>query len=331
MRMRLAGMVAFVALLAACGGDGDGGVRMPTALPSASPSTVAGVSTAEPTAEPGEIRVAMINLGSPVAVDATQNVAGDTYEQRLALIIEELKAFRPDIVGFNEVTTTDKHGSAADRLSRELKLEPIMVRANPWNPEKSREQNDALADQLGFKEGELILTRFPVVGDAQPTWLNPKTSEFEGRAALHVRLKGPKATGEIDVYITHLTGGGEKVRTAQAASMVQWIEATRGDGPMIVMGDLSDTPETTTYKTFTGIGLKDVGLEANAATCCRESVVGDQAALTLRTDFIFTLKMPIAVVSPFAAKPKQLADGTLLYASDHNGIFAIFPINQAAP
>jgi len=331
LKLRFGALLVFAVLLAACGADDGGGRRLPTSVPSALPSASAPVTAADPTPEPAEIRVAFLNLMSPVALDATQNIAGDTYEQRLTLIIEELKAFRPDIVGFNEMTITAKHGSAAERLSKELKLEPIMVRANPWVPGKSKEQNDALADQFGFREGELILTRFPVLGNAAPHWLDLRTSELEGRAALHVRLKGPKATGDIDVYITHLTGGGERVRTAQAASLLPWIEKTRGKGPMILMGDLSDTPETTTYKTFTGIGLRDVAADANLPTCCRDSVIGEQAAPTTRTDFLFAQGMPLATVSQFGAKPKQLADGTLLWASDHNGIFATFPINQAAP
>lgn len=319
-------------LVVSCGG-GAGDYLDPSPSPSpAQTRTPTPDALATPTPAPTELRVAFINLMSPVSLDATSTVASDTYDERLDAIIQELQAFKPDVVGFSEVTVTKAHGSAAAKLARELKMEIQYVRANPWFPGQTREQNDAIAKQIGFEEGELILSRsaFPILR-ADSTWLNPRTSETEVRAGLHVVVKGPPVTGDIDVYITHLTGGGEKLRSAQAQSFVEWIGNTRGPGPLVAMGDLSDGPKTTTYQAFLNAGLQDVGVVASSPTCCREQIVGQQPAVTQRTDFVFAYNLATPTVATFGDKPHKRADGSLLYASDHNGIEVVFPIVSPGP
>ncbi|MEO9254499.1 MAG: hypothetical protein ABI305_03095, partial [Tepidiformaceae bacterium] len=135
----------------------------------------------------------------------------------------------------------------------------------------------------------------------------------------------------IDVYITHLTGGGEKVRTAQAESVKSFIDSTRGPGPLILLGDLSDEPTSTTYKVFTGAGLQDLGAQNNLPTCCRDKAVGEQPALTQRTDYFFADRWVAPPVQLWGDKPDQRADGSWLYDSDHNGLTAVFPLAIAGP
>ena len=107
---------------------------------------------------------------------------------------------------------TKDHGAAVTKLAKELKLEPQYVRANPWFPGQSREQSDELAKQLGFEEGASSSSAATRESAPTATKLNPRTSEAgEGRAAMHVTIKGPGEVGTIDVYITHLTGGGERI------------------------------------------------------------------------------------------------------------------------
>lgn len=325
----LAVVAAGALALASCGGDGDdgGGTFVPLPTPSASPSPEP--YTPQPAPEPTELRVAFINLMSPVGTDATNTVAADTFEERLNLVIAELKEFKPDIVGFNEATITEAHGDAREKLATALKMEPFWLRANPWFPAQSRDANDAIAKQIGFEEGELVLVRsdrFPLIGGIDPHWINPRTSETEGRVAFHLKVRIPGTTGEADFYITHLTGGGDAVRTRQAASVAGFIKASRGTGPAIVMGDLSDVPESGAYAELMRIGLQDPFAEAGIATCCRESPVGEQKPMTLRTDYLLSAGWWPAETGAVGEQAIKRVDETELYASDHIGLFAVFAL-----
>ena len=325
--------LAVMVLAAACGGDDSAARFTATQPPQGTPvaTSSAAVST-DPATMPSEFRVAFINLMSPVALDATDSAASDTYDQRLDLIIEELKAFKPDMVGFNEATNTKAHDSAVAKLAKELKMEQQQVRANPWFPNATKEQNDEIAKQSGFEEFEVILARasFPIL-KADRSWVNPRTSETEGRAVLHVVVKTPTPLNNIDVYITHLTGGGDKVRGAQAASVLGFVNDTRGSGPLLLMGDLSDVSTSAAYKVFVAGGLRDAGSAANLPTCCREKIVGEQPPLTLRTDYFFADRWAAPTLQLWGDKPHARADGTLLYPSDHNGLMAVFPLAAPAP
>lgn len=325
--------MVLTAFAAACGGDDAASGTMSTAPASASPATTAAATvTTEVTPAPTEFRVAFINLMSPVSVDATNNAASDTYDQRLGYVIDELKTFKPDLVAFNEATNTRNHGDAVATLAKELKMEQQKVRSNPWFPNADKAQNDEIAKQSGFEEFEVILTRanFPIL-KADPFWLNPRTSETEGRAALHVVVKTGTSVGNIDVYVTHLTGGGDKVRAQQAASVVGFIKDTRGPGPLVLLGDLSDVSTSGAHKAFIDAGLRDLGSDETIQTCCRDAVIGEQPPLTQRTDYIFTDRFPPAKEQIWADKPQKRADGSLLYASDHNGLTAVFPLSMTSP
>lgn len=332
---RLLGVCASALFVAACGSGADGTelTRVITPVASPSPGGPGFTYEGEPAKALTEFRVATINMMSPVSLDSTNNAASETYEQRLDMLIEELKAFKPDVVVLNEWTNTKAHGNPAARLGKELKMEYQWVRANPWFPGQSKEQNDAIADQIGFQEGELILSRHRILR-AESRWLNPRTSETEGRAALHVVLQAPAPLGEVDIFVTHLTSGGERVRAAQAQFVATTIKETRGKGPILLMGDLGDVPGSATIQPLIDSGLTDLIGEAPIVTCCRDGIIGELPPVTTRTSYIFGLGWVGPELSTFGDKPKKRADGSLLYASDHNGMFAVFPVrppNQQPP
>jgi hypothetical protein len=232
-------------------------------------------------------------------------------------------------VAFNEASVTKAYGSAITRLAKELKMEFQYARANPWYPGQTREQSDELARQIGFEEGELILSRYPIKDGSQRYALNPRTSESgEVRAALHVVIMGPGRVGNIDVYVTHLTGGSDRTRRAQASDFTSFVAKTRGAGPTIVM--VGDPDFTLTGDIYGLIGLRDVTGDEPALTCCRDSVVGEQPPVTGRADYLMTDRWKPLQWAIFGDQPSTRADGTLLYPSDHNGIWATFPVPPAA-
>lgn len=325
--LALAALAVIVALSAArCGGDGDPiEIIEPPTTPSPSPPATV---VAEPTPEPAEFRVAYINLMSPKGLDATNTIPSETFEERMAIIVAELKDFKPDVVAFSEVINTAEHGKAAEILVRELKLEQFYIRSKPWVPGKSKEEQETLVKLLGWEEGELVLyngTRFPnLTGDR--FWLNPQTGDIETPAAVWLRFKGPDSIGEIDVFVTHLTGTDTRVRAQQAASLQGFIEEKKGAGPVILLGDMGDAPDSETVQVFTTAGLDDAFAGVPEVTCCRPAVLGEQPAPGTRTDYVLVSGWTPSVVDVFADAPQPRADGTLLYASDHNGVTAVFPI-----
>ncbi|MGI8927073.1 MAG: endonuclease/exonuclease/phosphatase family protein [Tepidiformaceae bacterium] len=332
-RSTLLAAVLVALLVAACGGDDAGPVAdapSPVTTAAASP---AATPTGDPPEPPTEFRVAFINLLSPISLDANDVVAAETFEERLTIVIEELKAFSPDLVAFNEVSFTTRLGSARERLLAGLKMEYAYTRANPWFQGQTQAASDLTAKQVGFDEGELVLSRYPILR-AERHGLNPRTSETEGRAALHVVIKAPAPMDELDVYVTHLTGGGEKIRHAQAIDFLSFVANTAGKGPVLLLGDLSEASGSATHKVFIDRGLFEVvpmlGKDA-VPTCCRESVVGQQPPPGLRTDFIFASGWEALSATIFASTPAKRADGTLLYASDHNGMLAVFPFPSVQP
>ena len=325
-----ASAVLWAGLTVACGSGGEPGPLHATGTPQTTQEPEPSPIPTDTPEAPTQLKVAFINLLSPLAVDAEKREADETYDARLDALIERLKAFDPDIVGFNEASWTRAHGSAVSRLQKELKMEAQYLRANPHFPlATSRQDAEELVKKAGFEEGELILvkgSRFPVLRST-PTLLNPKTSESgEVRSALHVVVKGPASIGEIDIFITHLTGGGDAVRQAQAANFAVWVSTRRGRGPAIVMVGQSDPAAASTYEFYTNVGLRDVFGTQPIVTCCRASVVGEQPPVTARSDYLMTTGWVPSSVALFGDVPVPLADGRLLYMSDHNGLMATFPI-----
>jgi endonuclease/exonuclease/phosphatase family metal-dependent hydrolase len=321
------------AISVACGADGSADIPVPAVV--ASPPAPASAVATDPLPEPTEFKVAFVNLMSPVPTDSTDPLPAETYDQRLELMIHELTVLRPDVIAFSEATITKAHGSSVARLAKELKMEFQYVRANPWFPGQTQQQNDELVKQIGFEEGELILSRYPIVR-YKKGWLNPRTSETEGRAVLHVVVKGPDALGEVDIYVTHLTGGGERVKLAQARALLNFVGTTRGGGPTVILGDFGEFPGSTTTNTLVEWGLYDVVAalpsDVPELTCCREGIAGDQPPVTNRTDFIFAERWKASAVGVFGDVAGQRLDGSPLWASDHNGIYAVFPIiNKPVP
>ncbi|MBI5949161.1 MAG: hypothetical protein HY875_13555 [Chloroflexi bacterium] len=329
----LAGLVAAVLAVAACGGDDNDVAPTVSRMQSSTVLVPATPGVATVPEQPTEFKVAFVNVLSPVALDSGDTEAGTTFDERLEILIAELNELQPDLVAFTEVSWTKAHGGAAERLQKGLRMEFTYARANPWYPGQTKEQSDQVAKLAGFDEGELVLSRYPILRSERRA-VNPRTSETEGRVVLHVVVKGPAPIGELDVYVTHLTGGSDKTRQAQAADVMAYVWNTRGEGAALVMGDLSDPVESPTYEAIAGRGFPEVVPRLGqqpAMTCCRESVLGQQPPETERHDFIFAAEWQATSATIFGSVPRERADGTLLYASDHNGVFAVFPLTASPP
>ncbi|MGE3076685.1 MAG: endonuclease/exonuclease/phosphatase family protein [Dehalococcoidia bacterium] len=322
--------LAVTAFAAACGGD-DGGIEIIPPPGSPTPTATQTIPT-EPTVEPTQLRIAYINLMSPLTLNSTNTVPSDTMESRLQIVINQLKEFKPDVVAFSEVSDTPEHGRVKSILAKELLMQPFYVRAKPWYAGTTQQDAEEAIRIAGFEEGELILvngTRFPNP-EGEQRWLNPRTADGEAAAALWIRLNGPASIGSIDVFVTHLTGVDANSRAQQAQDFANFYTDKHGEGQAFVLGDMGDPPGSPTAKVFLDLGLFDLFADSGLTTCCRATVVGEQPPPASRTDYMFSTGWAPVELGLFANEPQQQDGGTIIYASDHNGIRAVFPINSSA-
>ncbi len=331
-RIALAALLAAALAAAACARS-DREPQAPTP-PAGTPTVAVATPTGTPEASPAEVRVAYLNLMSPIVVDVTDPVAGETFAERLGMVIEAARAVQPDIFAVSEATWTKEHGSAWAKLAAGLAMEgSSFARATPWFPGQSEEESDALRDLVGFEEGEYLLVRSPyAILRSERKTLNPRVSEAEARAALHVVVRGPGSLGEIDVYVARLAGN-EETRIAQARDLLIWVELTRGRGLVVLFLGLESPPDSPVARLFAERGYLDVAAPFGALpTCCRPTVLSDapQPPLPVRTDYIFTNGWPASSVVTFAEGPRVLEGGKLLYASDHAGLAAAIPVPESA-
>ncbi len=356
-------------LFVACGGGTDLPPTTPTpATDDATPTPAA--SSGTPAPAPSELRIAFINLGSPITVDETDRIAHETFFERLDLLIAELKDYRPDLVAITGAAWTDELGAAAwEVLASELRIEVQYQRANPWFPNHDKEDSDATRDLIGFEEGEALLSRYPIRWSKRIP-LNPRTSESEGRIALHAVLR-IEPYGDVNVYISRLSGTFQ-TRLAQAADLRRVIDQTREDGPVLVFADFGMDPDSEGVTGFTNSGFFDLAYAAgdddSLGTCCRTSMLfgvpeepgegeegpdaeepvtplpgtnetpevmpeqgtpeSNEELAENRTLYVFSDSWGAEDFRIFGQYPALRADGSRLYASDHNGIFAIIDLRM---
>lgn len=363
-------MVMAVALLAACGGDGDSPRPTPTTAIDLSTPTAGSVERT-PAPAPETLRVAFINLGSPITLDADDVSAEETFEARLQLLTSQVEGFEPDLVALTDATWTKDLGPAAwEALSGSLRLEPAYQRANPWFPDQDKDASDATRDLVGFEEGEALLSRYPVM-QTRRLPLNPRTSETEGRIALHATLN-IEPYGEVSVYVARLSGS-VATREAQARDLRAQIDETREGRPVLVFADLGLAEDSEAVAEFQG-GWYDLASAAPAGaelgTCCRggmlfnvpEEPVGgedgddgteaspqdgasqegeeedgtptappEEEVATARTLYVFSSIWPAVEFEVFGGTPLVRADESRLYSSDHNGIMSVIELDTAEP
>ena len=173
--------------------------------------------------------------GDPAAGDPadgftvlTLNIWHDqgNWPQRRARILDELRASNPDVVCLQEVLQKPGLPNQARTLAEGLDYEAAFASVDSAGAAK--------------RYGNALLTRHPMLEKNEKRLL-PRD---DYRVALHVRLsvKGRP----VNVYSTHLHYSGEsagtEVRSTQIRGLLAFVEATKGDAPVIVAGDFNATP-----------------------------------------------------------------------------------------
>lgn len=158
------------------------------------------------------------------------------WEQRLPLIVEELRRVDPDVVALQEVWQ-DRATSSAHVIGEALGLEVAFA------------GGVELDDGLWF--GNAIASRWPITGSSSVVL--PDEGKPEGRLALRADVDGPR--GALQVFCTHLNWRLDQssVRQAQVRALAELVA---GAGPRtyppIVCGDFNAEPHSAEIELLTG-------------------------------------------------------------------------------
>lgn len=256
------------------------------------------------TSRPGrQLRILSLNMlhGFP----DFDNLAG-----RLDLIAGAINQHAADIALLQEVPWNRELGSAATYLARETGMNYASLRANG---------NRRL---IGFEEGELILSRFPLAM-ADFAVLSPKAGFFENRVVMWATAQTP--AGRLALFVTHLTNGEPEDNAGQAATLAE-VVAEQGEGPAVIAGDFNATESSPQIQALSQMWLDSFRLlhpERPGYTCCVDDLsAGPGEALEERIDYVFV--RPAGALQAVSAKTvldrPYGAAGKWQWASDHIGL-----------
>lgn len=180
---------------------------------------------------------------APDLLDATLRVATwnlwwrfGPWEERLPLIVEELRRVDPDVVCLQEVWST-ADGSAAQVVADALGFEVAVAEGVDWGD--------------GVRFGNAIASRWPLA--AVEEVLLPDAGHPEGRHVLRADVDGPR--GPFQVFCTHLNWRLDQsaVRQAQVRHLAAVVAAAGPRTyPPIVCGDFNAEPRSVEIELLTG-------------------------------------------------------------------------------
>jgi len=268
-------------------------------------------------AEP--IRVVTFNLlhGGPVA-SATGD--GERLEDRLAIVLAELRRLQPDVIALQEASVGSRRGHVAERLARELGYH--MAHASTTerifaNGILSR----LIVAMIDFSEGPAVLSRWPIVA-RDVIELTRCGRMFDARVVLRVDVGAPH--GPLQVYSTHSSGD-----PCQLAHIERVARAHRTASPSVLMGDFNATDDVPAFASLKR-GLLDafrlVNPDAPGFTDLQQ-IGAATATVSQRYDYVFVIPGGRRTGAVRRSRvvlnaPRRYDDGTVLWPSDHYGVLA---------
>ncbi|HEV8675877.1 MAG TPA: endonuclease/exonuclease/phosphatase family protein [Methylomirabilota bacterium] len=246
----------------------------------------------------------------------------EDLEERLRIVVEELRALNPDVIGVQEASVSRRRGNVAKRLGGQLGFHYahttalFRIFAFDWT-------NHFIAWLMNFTEGPAILSRFPIV-DVETHNLPRCNGWYDPRVLLYARLQTP--WGELGVASTHATRG-----FCEASRVVELMLARRGPRPTVLMGDFNAGETSPGILALTnGAGFVDAFRTANPGVpglTVWQRVTAPRPTVFRRVDYLFLLpgtEVPGRVVGSRVVldAPRQLPGGRVLWPSDHYGVLA---------
>jgi endonuclease/exonuclease/phosphatase family metal-dependent hydrolase len=242
---------------------------------------------------------------------ATLNILNlaDRWSERLPLILADMAALQPDLLGLQEVVYVMQQ----DRLIGAAGESRYgVIRGWAQRPEY----------------GNSLLVREPLRG------VDDARLELSfGRSALRTIVALPDGGASLQVVVTHLhhVVDAAAERDAQAAALLDWIETGPPTDGIVVMGDFNAGPHEPTHARMTGSGFASAFAAANGAEPAVTWPSGLQAP-AMDTDgdpdcldYIW-VRGRVRVDLARLAWDRPAVDDPTLYPSDHLGISAMLEI-----
>ncbi len=276
-------------------------------------------------AEHRELLVVDLNILHGIGGDDTAGPY-ERMPERIELIAEALAELQPDIVFLQEVLAS---GDAGYPDVRSILLSAL-----------GEDYTAIFGDITGLPIGEgalgqMTLTRLPLI--------SAENRHIGGPRSLH-RVTVETDFGPLDLYNAHLEGTGAIIDVSEDAPLTEienvlaFIQATR-TGPAILAGDFNAEPDDPSILALRDAGFVDALAAAGDAAC---AVAGDPGCTSStrplsdnaenragrRIDYIWALSgeaqaLVVERAALFLNEPGELADGGLLWASDHISVQAL--------
>jgi endonuclease/exonuclease/phosphatase family metal-dependent hydrolase len=237
---------------------------------------------------------------------ATLNIRNlaDRWDERLPLILSDMAALQPDVLGLQEVVYV-------------LQQDRLIGAAGEGRYESSR-------GWAGRPEyGNAMLVREPLIAtDTERLDLGMSRAAIRGR----VKLAGG-ATALITVTHLHHLTSDEAVRDEQARQVVAWLDAAPASDAQIAVGDFNAEPDELAYARMVRAGFVSAHQEANGGEpdvtwpsgleAPARDVDGPPGCL----DYIW-LRGTVSVEACRLAFDRPAVGDPGLYPSDHLGLSA---------
>ncbi|HEX5828461.1 MAG TPA: endonuclease/exonuclease/phosphatase family protein [Candidatus Limnocylindrales bacterium] len=237
---------------------------------------------------------------------ATLNILNlaDRWEERLPLLLADMAALRPDLVGLQEVV----YPMQQDRLLGAA----------------GEDRYEAIRGWAGRPEyGNSILVKAPL-----ETQASVRVDLGATRAAHRVLVTLPGGARLVfaDAHLHHVPADTQ-IRDAQAEALLAWLEGSPAHDALVVAGDFNAAPTEAAARRMSDAGFRSAYAEAHGADPAVTWPSGLQApgmdtdGEPACLDYIW-VRGAVAVESArlFADRP-AVGDRTL-YPSDHLGIAA---------
>jgi endonuclease/exonuclease/phosphatase family metal-dependent hydrolase len=252
----------------------------------------------------------------------------EALETRLRLVVRELRALAPDVIGLQEASIGSRRGHVSARLAAALGYHHVHAPA-AMRPLGSERLRRAVGAALRFTEGPAILSRFPIARWAVDE-LPPCGRPFDVRVMVFAELK--TRAGHLPVFSAHTSGD-----PCHARAVAELVHARRGALPAVLMGDFNAVETDPAIQALTrGAGFLDAFRLANPGApgfTDGQALDAPRATADRRIDYIFLVpggQVPGRVMSSRVVLDRPGRRGAeVRWASDHYGVLAEIALGRA--
>lgn len=232
------------------------------------------------------------------------------WPRRRALILEELRSLRPDVICLQEVLQHATLRNQAHDLADSLGYQVTFGSVDP--------------DTSVKRYGNAILARQRMI----ETGWRPLEPKSDYRVAVHMRVDFQGRP--VDVFCTHLhhTAEGVAIRATQVSDLLAYMKTRRGKGAVVLAGDFNAAPGAPELEAVRS-QFVDVFATLNPGRDSVTTLNPAKGHAPRRIDYVFTSRDRRPALEPLSSAivfDQPATDGT--WPSDHFGVAARFLVGR---